>query len=176
VKLVVREAESGALRADLHRRSGLATSRLGVVEAERAIRRTMAPPLAEMRAVFDTVDIVEVSPSLMAQAGGLTPVHLRTLDAIHLATLLLLGAADLDVVTYDDRLVAARVTTGSRWYSRGGVRTRHLVRGRNHRAATARTERDSRALDRPVRRCAAAFHRPPSAPAVSHGRRQPGRH
>jgi predicted nucleic acid-binding protein len=107
VKLVVREAESGALRADLHGRSGLATSRLGVVEAERAIRRTMAPPLAEMRAVFDTVDIVEVSPSLMAQAGALTPVQLRTLDAIHLATLLLLGAADLDVVTYDDRLVAA---------------------------------------------------------------------
>jgi hypothetical protein len=107
VKLVVREAESAALRADLHGRSGLVTSRLGVVEAERAIRRTTAPPPAEMRAVFDTVDIVELSPSLMAQAGALTPVELRTLDAIHLATLLLLGAADMDVVTYDDRLVAA---------------------------------------------------------------------
>ena len=107
VKLVVHEAESEALRADLHGRSSLVTSRLGVVEAERAIRRTTTPPFAEMRVVFETVDVVEVSPSLMAQAGSLTPVALRTLDAIHLATLLLLGAADLDAVTYDDRLVAA---------------------------------------------------------------------
>lgn len=43
----------------------------------------------------------------MAQAGALTPVELRTLDAIHLASRLLPGAADLDLVTCDDELVAA---------------------------------------------------------------------
>jgi predicted nucleic acid-binding protein len=107
VKLIVREPDSVALRADVVRRPGLITSRLGAVEAERAIRRTDPPPLAEMRTVLDTVDLIELSPALMVQAAALAPVDLRTLDAIHLATLLLVGAADLDVITYDDRLAAA---------------------------------------------------------------------
>lgn len=83
------------------------TSRLGVVETERAIRRTRPAPLAEMRAVLESVDVIELSPELMSRAAGLTPVALRTLDAIHLATLLMLGSSELDVVTYDDRLLSA---------------------------------------------------------------------
>lgn len=107
VKLIVREAESDVLRADVAARPRPISSRLGAVETERAIRRASPLPSAVMREVLDTVDLIELSPPLMARAGALTPVELRTLDAIHLATLLLLGAADLDVVTYDDRLATA---------------------------------------------------------------------
>jgi uncharacterized protein len=60
-----------------------------------------------MRAVFDTVDVIEISPALLTQAATITPTELRTLDAIHLATLLLVGSDDLDVITYDSRLAAA---------------------------------------------------------------------
>jgi predicted nucleic acid-binding protein len=88
-------------------RPRLISSRLGAVEAERAVRRVSPLPGAELREVLDTVDLIELSPPLMARAGALTPAELRTLDAIHLATLLLLGPADLDVVTYDDRLATA---------------------------------------------------------------------
>lgn len=95
------------MRADVVRRPGLITSRLGAVETERAIRRLPSPPLTEMRVVLDTVDLVEISPALMTQAAALAPPELRTLDAIHLATLLLVGAANLDVITYDDRLATA---------------------------------------------------------------------
>jgi uncharacterized protein len=83
------------------------TSRLGVVETERAIRRTTPAPLTEMRAVLESVDVIELSPELMTRAARLTPVELRTLDAIHLATLLMLGSTEFDVVTYDDRLLSA---------------------------------------------------------------------
>lgn len=107
MKLIVAEAESRALRMDVIRRPGLMTSRLGVVETERAIRRTKPAPLTEMRAVLESVDVIELSPELMTRAAGLTPVELRTLDAIHLATLLMLGSTELDVVTYDDRLLSA---------------------------------------------------------------------
>jgi predicted nucleic acid-binding protein len=107
VKLIVQEAESPALRADVAARPALITSRLGTVEAERAVRRAPRPPLVQMRAVIDTVDVIELSPSLMTHAASLAPAELRTLDAIHLATLLLLGAAELDVITYDERLAAA---------------------------------------------------------------------
>lgn len=107
MKLIVAETESQALRADVIRRPGLITSRLGVVETQRAIRRTKPAPLAEMRAVLESVDVIELSPELMTRAAGLPPVELRTLDAIHLATLLMLGSTALDVVTYDDRLLSA---------------------------------------------------------------------
>jgi uncharacterized protein len=107
VKLVVREAESATLRADLRLRPALISSRLGAVETERAIRRTDPSLTAQLRAVLEVVDLIELTPALLAQAATLAPPDLRTLDALHLATLLLLGATEVDVITYDDRLAAA---------------------------------------------------------------------
>ena len=107
MKLIVREAESAALGADVASRAALITSRLGTVETERAIRRIDEAPLAQMRTVLRAVDVVEISPDVMQQAAALPPVELRTLDAVHLATLQLLGAANLDVITYDERLAEA---------------------------------------------------------------------
>ena len=51
--------------------------------------------------------MIDVSPLILSRAARLEPPALRTLDAVHLASALELGA-DLEAfVTYDARLAAA---------------------------------------------------------------------
>jgi predicted nucleic acid-binding protein len=106
VKLVVREPESLPLRAFLTARSPRrVSSALLRTEAVRAIRHLGPEPLRSMRAALRRIDLVTVDDGLLDAAGLLEPRVLRTLDAIHLATALRLGA-DLDlVVTYDERMI-----------------------------------------------------------------------
>ena len=78
----------------------LFTSALARVELGRAIRRL---PVVERGAaqILRTVRLVAVDDVILSSAAMLDPPELRTLDAIHLATALSLGA-DLDsFVTYD---------------------------------------------------------------------------
>jgi predicted nucleic acid-binding protein len=56
---------------------------------------------------------VRVSDRTLSVAGNLQPAALRTLDAIHLATILQLGKDLARVVAYDERLAAAARTLGS---------------------------------------------------------------
>ena len=52
----------------------------------------------------------EVNERVLSLAGELPPSSLRSLDAIHLATLRLLGGSLVRLVTYDERmLIAARL-------------------------------------------------------------------
>ena len=57
-------------------------------------------------------DGLEVTPAILKRAGALGPTDLRTLDAIHLATALGLGLADLEFLTYDARLARAARAQG----------------------------------------------------------------
>ena len=54
---------------------------------------------------------VELDRSLLARAGGLAPSSLRSLDAVHLATALMLPGLDA-FVGYDARLQAAASAAG----------------------------------------------------------------
>ena len=114
VKLVFAERESAALRAFLAGRRPLVTSQLAVTEVGRAARRVQ-PTAAARRQVIEVLDrvaVLAVSRDLAEQAVSLDPPSLRTLDAIHLATALSLGA-DLGVfVAYDRRLLAAARAAG----------------------------------------------------------------
>ena len=84
------------------------SSRLSATEVRRAGRRQPnRRVLQQAEEVLDSFVFLEVTPAILKRAGALGPTDLRTLDAIHLATALGLGLADLEFLTYDARLARA---------------------------------------------------------------------
>jgi len=111
-KLVLDEAESDALRTFLSGQPSRATSVVSTVEVRRSILRRQGEAAATVATVFDGLAIVELDADVAARAGVLPPAQLRSLDAIPLATALLL-ASELDAfVTYDHRLADAARAVG----------------------------------------------------------------
>ncbi|MBA2699489.1 MAG: type II toxin-antitoxin system VapC family toxin, partial [Nocardioidaceae bacterium] len=106
VKLIFAEAESAALDRFVGA-NGVAASALSRVELRRVALR--ADP-RQMRACEDLLAScfeVSLTPALLDHAGGVEPASLRSLDAIHLASALVLGDELESFVAYDDRLLAA---------------------------------------------------------------------
>jgi predicted nucleic acid-binding protein len=56
------------------------------------------------RRLFSAMQLVRADEPLLDRAGELDPRELRSLDAVHLATALALGADLGVVITYDQRL------------------------------------------------------------------------
>jgi predicted nucleic acid-binding protein len=109
VKLVVREAESVALRACIRRRIGRASCALARVEVVSAVRHHGPAATGRPRQAVERIELVRIDDLLLDAAALLPGEGLRSLDAIHLAAAQRLGR-DLSVlVSYDERmLVAAR--------------------------------------------------------------------
>lgn len=108
VKLAVFEPETRALEHELANRQALVCSRLGATELRRACAR-LGNRAAASRAdeALEAVYQLDATPSVFETAGRLSPANLRTLDALHLATLLSLHDEPVDLITYDDRLASA---------------------------------------------------------------------
>jgi hypothetical protein len=109
VKIVVAEPESGALLAFLRSRPERMSSALSLTEVPRALRRAQFDGAVRRRAqrVLARLALVDVDRRILSAAAALEPSALRTLDAIHLATALVVRE-DLDgLVTYDRHLAAA---------------------------------------------------------------------
>jgi uncharacterized protein len=104
VKLVVEEAETAALVTYLADRPDRVTSILARVEVARALGRVGVDQQARLEAVIEALTVVGLGDDIAARAGQVGPPALRTLDAIHLATALELGADLAALVTYDGRL------------------------------------------------------------------------
>lgn len=113
VKLVVAESETPALRSWLAAAPREpTTSDLARTELMRAVRRR-APQLAvRARLVLDGVTLLEVTPTILDNAGRVEPAALRTLDAVHLAAALDLGDDLEGMVAYDTRLAEAAEANG----------------------------------------------------------------
>ena len=79
----------------------LVSSRLLQTELTRALRRVDVP-VADREAVLANVGLVPVTEGILAGAEAITE-HVRTLDAIHLATALTVGS-DVVVVSHDGNL------------------------------------------------------------------------
>lgn len=114
VKLAVREAESVPLRRYLRRRRPLVTSALARTEVLRALLPGGEDAVAAGRKVLIGLDLVRINNRVLDDAAALLPVHLRSLDAIHLATAGQLGPDLGAVVTYDERMAAAAKRIGYR--------------------------------------------------------------
>jgi uncharacterized protein len=111
VKLILLEAESGAVHRWFTEAPRIATSRVGVVETIRASSRRIHDAVHRGR-VLEEVEIIDLNIAIAAAAAALHPPLLRTLDAIHLATAMAL-MPELDAfVTYDDRMAEAARALG----------------------------------------------------------------
>jgi uncharacterized protein len=109
LKLVRAEPESAALVGYLRGRTGLVSSALLAVEARRAAIRGAPDQLPRIDLLLTRVDLVAISPAVVESASRLPDPLLRSLDAIHLATALLVREEVDVLLTYDDRLAAAAV-------------------------------------------------------------------
>jgi predicted nucleic acid-binding protein len=117
VKLIRPEAESAELIAWLndHRSEHAVTSKLTEVELPRALRREEPTRLAAVPAVLARLDRFEIDDAVRATAGAYPHAHLRSLDAIHLATadhLVASGKTLSAFVTYDLKLITVAQDIG----------------------------------------------------------------
>lgn len=115
VKLVVREAESEAVEAELNHWVDGATSTVTRIELPRAVGRrdTGDPTRPEMVfGVLAATNEIPVDDAIVELAVDLGPRELGSLDAIHLASALSLGADLGALMTYDRRLRKAADAAG----------------------------------------------------------------
>lgn len=85
------------------------SSTLLQLELTRVLRREgLGPSLA--RPLLDRVNLVSIDDGVLRFAGSIQ-AHLKSLDAIHLATCALLGTA-IGVVTHDESMAAVAISLG----------------------------------------------------------------
>lgn len=114
MKLVREEDETTALRDWLNRypEQPVVTSELGRVEVLRAAQRIGGRVRAEARAVVGDVDVVPLDRTVQDVACDIGDPLLGTLDALHLASALLLSEVLTALIAYDHRLVDAAKGAG----------------------------------------------------------------
>ncbi|MHB8191610.1 MAG: type II toxin-antitoxin system VapC family toxin [Ferrimicrobium sp.] len=114
LKLVRREAETDALSVWLLERvdSPKITSALTRVELLQATRRLESSPIGVATALLAGVDLIPISAVVIDVASELD--HVRSLDAIHLASALSINDSSLVLITYDACLREASLRVGVR--------------------------------------------------------------
>lgn len=113
MKLVVRERETPALHAFLNLRTPqLVTSAIAVVEVLRAVRLAGPGTVGVRRAVarLDEMHLVDLNRDILDDAVSFTSAQVRSLDAIHLASAMRIGARRM--LVYDRRLAEAAAAAG----------------------------------------------------------------
>ena len=102
VKLIVNEPKSQSFSTWLKNcKHDLFVSEIAHTEVARAISRVDANLQGQLKNVLERFGTIRVSSQILTIAGVLTPTNLRTLDAIHLASCLILGDDLKGFVTYD---------------------------------------------------------------------------
>jgi len=112
VKLAVAEPESRALRLYLSRRKELVTSALARTEVARALLPEGSRAVRRGEEALRRIQLLRINDRVLAAAGRMRPIDLRSLDAIHLASVEQLGPAVRCVVTYDERMADAAQAIG----------------------------------------------------------------
>jgi uncharacterized protein len=114
VKLIAEEPESADL-VEAVTDARLVSSELAIAEVPRALRRIdrgdLVGRIARADAVLATLDLVAVGSDVLTLAGALTMASLRTLDAVHVASSLLLDDLGL-FISYDARQLRAAAEAG----------------------------------------------------------------
>jgi uncharacterized protein len=82
------------------------------VEVIRAVRRRVPQLILQAQAVVAQISVIELTETIRARAAELEPVTLRSLDALHLATALEIGADLGAVITYDALMAGAAESLG----------------------------------------------------------------
>jgi predicted nucleic acid-binding protein len=114
LKLVFEERESADLERWLSRHDAerVVSSVLAEVEVVRASRRLGVEAVPAARALTSGLDVIPVTGDLIDLAVDVGEPLLRSLDALHLASALSIGADISAFVAYDHRLSAAAGSAG----------------------------------------------------------------
>ena len=114
LKLLFQEAESHALELWLSARGDVpkVSSELAQVEVVRACRRLDATTVPAARRLLAQLDLIPLAGAVIEQACDVGSETLRSLDALHLASALTIGADLSAFVVYDHRLTARAVEAG----------------------------------------------------------------
>ncbi|MBA3419073.1 MAG: type II toxin-antitoxin system VapC family toxin [Geodermatophilaceae bacterium] len=114
VKLAIVEPETTALSTWLGERTAevRVSSDLARVEVLRAVLRRQPAALPQAQQVIARLLKLRMSRAVLSEAAALHPAQLRSLDAIHIASALRLGARLTSMVCYDERLGEAARTAG----------------------------------------------------------------
>ena len=111
VKLVVREPGSSGLVDVVSSDPDVVSSAVAYTEVMRAVRRA-GGPTRRAEQVLRSIALVPVDQAILREAATLTPVSLRSLDAVHLASALSLRP-DVDaLISYDAHLARAATAAG----------------------------------------------------------------
>ncbi len=112
MKLIIGEAGSTALRAELRSWQARVSSRLLIVESLRACARYGPRFVTRARAGLAALALLPLDDELLQAAATLQPAELRSLDAIHLATALSIEDRLGVVFCYDERLAEGARSAG----------------------------------------------------------------
>jgi uncharacterized protein len=114
VKRYVKEDGSELLIQAMAEASAWSMCRIGYVETYRAVSMAAGRRAAKrVDADWPSFDVVEVDAAISEHAAQLTlEAELRSLDALHLASALLLPQRNLTVATWDVRLHRAALERG----------------------------------------------------------------
>ena len=112
VKLVVRERESDALAEFLDGKPVLVSSALAKTEVLRALLHLGEEAQRRGETALEAIELIAISDDVLAAAGRLPPATLRSPDAIHLATAVLLESDVQSLLTYDRRMREAAAAMG----------------------------------------------------------------
>lgn len=110
VKLIIKEAESVALlkflcKSDLQ----LTSSEICEVELTRTIKKIEPELQRDAESLLQDMVLLPLTPAIRSRAGNLRPMHLKSLDAVHLATAIEIQASSNSFLSYDKALnMAAR--------------------------------------------------------------------
>lgn len=112
VKIVIAESESDALARWLRPHAPLVSSALLRTELLLAVRREDPDRIEHARAALQRFDLHAIDAMILETAGLAVPAHIRSLDAIHLATALRLADELEAIVTYDRRMIEGAKALG----------------------------------------------------------------
>ncbi len=114
LKTVLAEPQSAALRTYLDDRpdAPLVSSTLLAVEARRGVLRHRPDRLPRVDVLLARLGLLAMSDAVVESASRLPDPLLRSLDALHLATALLIRDDVEVILTYDERLAEAARSHG----------------------------------------------------------------
>ncbi|MET0188033.1 MAG: type II toxin-antitoxin system VapC family toxin [Pseudonocardia sediminis] len=121
LKLVWEEEGSVELLDRVGHRTDVGSSALLAVEARRGAARSDPTTIPRVDLLLSRLTLVAIGDAVVESASRLPARTLRSLDAIHLATALLLGTDLQEFVTYDTRLADAATAQGIRTVVSPGV-------------------------------------------------------
>lgn len=112
LRIILGHSETAAAWFDTRLREGdrFATSRLAVLETVRVLRReNLDTGLGDD--IFSRMALLSIDDALLEDAGNIGP-HVKSLDALHLASALRIGLGAVAVVTHDATMLRTAAQLG----------------------------------------------------------------